>query len=133
MGVVELDGGLVGEGVPVVAAAAKPRHDVGQRARDQEILLDEPQVSAPGRGVVGVKNARQHLGGDFFVDGVEEIAAAELQEVEVLVGGGVPEPQGVDVPPAIADDRPIIGDADNDGRHVRRPRSAARPSSGKRS
>ena len=93
VGVVELDGDLVGQGLPVVAAAAEPRDDVGQRAGDQEILLDEPQVPAAGRRVVGVEHARQHLGGDLLVDGVEEIAAAELQEVEVVVRRGAPEPR----------------------------------------
>ncbi len=48
VGVVELDGDLVGEGLPVVAAAAEPRHDVGQRTGDQKVLLDEPQVAARG-------------------------------------------------------------------------------------
>ena len=117
--VVELDGDLVGEGFPVVAAAAEPRHDVGQRTGHQKVLLDEPQVAAAGGGVVGVEDARQHFGGDFFVDGVEEIAAAELQEIEVLVGGGAPEPQRVDGLSAVADDRSIIGNAAQDGRHVR--------------
>ena len=68
----------------------------------------------------GIEDARQHLGGDFLVDGVEEIAAAELQEIEVLVGGGAPEPKRVDGLAAIADDRPIIGNSAQDGRHVRR-------------
>ena len=107
VGVVELDGDLVGEGFPVVAAAAEPRHDVGQRTRDQKILLDKPQVAAAGRGIVRIEDARQHLGGDLLVDGVEEIAAAELQEIEILVSGGAPEPKRVDGLPAIADDRPI--------------------------
>ena len=118
VGVVELDGDLVGKGVPVVAAAAEPADDVGQRAGDQEVLLDEPEVPAAGSGVVGVEDARQHLGGDFLVDGVEEIAAAELEEVEVFVRGGVPEPQRVDGLAAVADDRAIVGNADEHGRHV---------------
>ena len=49
-----------------------------ERAGDQEILLDEAEVAAAGRGVVGVEDARQDLGGDLLVDGVEEVAAAEL-------------------------------------------------------
>ncbi len=94
--------------------------DVGQRTGDQKVLLDEPQVAAAGSGIVRVKNAGQHLGGDLLVDGVEEIAAAELQEIEILVGGGAPEPERVDGLPAVADDRPIIGNSAQDRRHVRR-------------
>ena len=83
VGVVELDGDLVGQGVPVVAAAAEPRHDVGQRAGDQEILLHEPQALAARRRVVGIEDPGERLGGDLLVDGAEEVAAAELEEVEV--------------------------------------------------
>ena len=86
-----------------------------------------------GRRVVGVEHARQHLGGDLLVDGVEEIAAAELQEVEIVVGGGVPQPQRVDGLAAVADDRPVVGDADEDGRHVRDHRQPSRLSSERRS
>ena len=93
---------FVGEGVPFVAAPLESRHDVAERAGDQEVFLDEAEVSAPGRGIVGVEHPRQHLGGDFLVDGVEEIAPAEFQEVEVLVSGGVPQPERVDGSAAVS-------------------------------
>ena len=44
--VVELDGDLVGQGRPVVAAPAEAADDVGQRAGDEEVLLHEPQPLA---------------------------------------------------------------------------------------
>ena len=90
VGVVELDRGLVGEGLPVIAAAAEPRDDVGQRTGHQEVLLDKSQVPAARRGVVGIEHARQHLGGDLLVNGIEEIAAAEFEEIEVFVSGARP-------------------------------------------
>ncbi len=118
VGVVELDRDLVGQRLPVVAAAAEPRDDIGQRAGDQEILLDEPQAFAAGRRVVGVEDPRERLGRDLLVDGVEEVAAAELQEVEVLMCRRAPEPQRVDGPAAVADDRPVVRRADQGRRHV---------------
>ena len=118
VGVVELDRDLVGQRVPVVAPAAEPRHDIGQRAGDQEILLDEPQALAAGRRVVGIEDPRERLGGDLLVDGVEEVAAAELAEVEVLVRRRAPEPERVDRPAAVADDRPVVGQAHEGRRHV---------------
>ena len=52
----------------------KRRDDVGQRAGDQEVLLEEAQMPA-GRGrVVGVEHAGQVLGQDLVVDRPEEIA-----------------------------------------------------------
>ena len=56
VGVVELDRDLVRQRRPVVPAAAEPGDDVGQRAADEEVLLEEPQrparaaSSRPGRG-----------------------------------------------------------------------------------
>ena len=92
MGVVELDGDLVGQGFPVVAPTAEPRQDVGQGTGDQKILLNQTEVTAAGRGVIGIEHACQHLRGNLLVNGVEEIAAAELQEVEVEVRRRAPEP-----------------------------------------
>src|SRR5271157_2104029 len=43
------------------------------------------------------------------MNGIEEVAAAKLHEVEILVGRGAPEPQRVDCPAAVTDDRPVIG------------------------
>ena len=43
VGVVELDGDLVGKAAPVGVVAAEPAHEVRQRAGDQEILLHEAQ------------------------------------------------------------------------------------------
>ena len=132
VGVVELDRDLLGQRVPVVAPAAEPRHDIGQRAGDQEILLDEPQALAAGRRVVGIEDPRERLGGDLLVDGVEEVAAAEFAEVEVPVRRRAPESQRVDRPAAVADDRPVIRQAHEGRRRVPDDLEPTRPSTGNR-
>ena len=110
---------LSGKAFQSLPRRRKRRDDVGQRAGDQEILLDEPEVAAARGGVVGIEDAGEGLGGDLVVDGAEEVAAAELEEVEVLVRGRPPEPQRVDGLAAVADDRPIVGNASEDRRQVR--------------
>src|SRR5271157_5694155 len=42
------------------------------------------------------------------MDGIEEVSAAELHEVEILVGRGAPEPQCVDCPAAVTDDGSVV-------------------------
>ena len=127
MGVVELDRHLVRQRRPVVPAAAEPGDDVGQRAGDQEILLDEPQRPAAGRRVVRVEDAGDRLREDPVRHRAEEIAAAELAEVEDVRRRGLPEPERVDRPPAVADHRPIVRHAEEVSRTARdAPRSRPR-------
>ena len=52
------------------------------------------------------------------MDGIEEVAAAKLHEVEILVGRGAPEPQCVDCPAAVTDDRSVVGRPLEDRRDV---------------
>ena len=60
--VVELDGDFLGKRAPVGVAAPEAAHEIGQRAGDQEILLQEPQPLASCCGVVGIQHARQRFG-----------------------------------------------------------------------
>ena len=62
VGVVELDGDLLGKLVPVGVAAPKAPHQVGQRAGDQEILLHEAQSLSQARGIVGIQHPRERFG-----------------------------------------------------------------------
>ena len=55
VGVVELDGDLLGKRIPVGIAAAETPHEVGQRAGHQEILLHEAQPLPHARGIVGIQ------------------------------------------------------------------------------
>ena len=111
MGVVELDGHLLGQGLPGIAAPLEPAKDVGQRAGDEEVLLEEPERSAPRRRVVGVEHPRERLGHDLVEHRAEELASGELAEIEEVGRGRGPEPQGVDRPAAVAGDGTIVGHA----------------------
>jgi hypothetical protein len=62
--------------------------------------------------IVGVENARQRFRVERFGDRGYEIAAAEPLKVEPLGGCGAPQPQRIDRVAAVANHRPIIGDAD---------------------
>ena len=59
MGVVELDGGLVGQRCQIAVEAAEAPHEIGQRAGDQEIFLDEAQSLTHGGRIVGIEHAGQ--------------------------------------------------------------------------
>ncbi len=47
MRVVELNGNLVREDIPVSVGAQKAPHEIGERAGDQEILLHEAKSRGP--------------------------------------------------------------------------------------
>ena len=72
MRVVELDGRLLGQRPPVRIRLAEPADDVGERAGNEEIFLQQSK-SAPLRGViVGIKNTRQRLRIERFDDRCDE-------------------------------------------------------------
>ena len=62
MRVVELDRRLLGEQAPVGVGPAKTAHEIGQRAGDQEVLLNEAQTLALACRIIRIKNARERLG-----------------------------------------------------------------------
>src|SRR5262249_54863738 len=78
----------------------------------QEILLHEPKPLAHARGVVRIQHPCQGLGSEFLRHSADEFAVAERLKVEVVRGGRFPETQRVDRLSAVADYRPIVGDAD---------------------
>ena len=112
MRIVHLDRRLVGQRPPIRVRFAKSAHDIAERTGDKEIFLHQPELAPLHRMIVGIENARQRFRVKRFGDRGDEIAAAELLEVETLRGGGAPEPQCVDRVAAIADHRPVIGNAD---------------------
>ena len=62
MCIVELDGDFPGECAPIGVATPEAAHDIGQRAGDEEILLQEAQrLSASGR-IVGIQDPRERVG-----------------------------------------------------------------------
>ena len=97
VGVVELDDDLVGECRPVGVAEPEPADDVPQRARDQEILLLEPQFPAGLRAVAGVEHLGEVLRAHLRLDGFRVPAGVEQVQVERLPAGpGAPQPDDVD-------------------------------------
>src|SRR5262249_24484258 len=80
--VAELNGDLVGQRVPRVSKAPKAPQDIGQRARNQEVFLRKAQETAALGGVIRIEDARQVLYRDLAQHGTDEVAAAELAEVE---------------------------------------------------
>ena len=110
VGIVELDRDLFRKRRPVVPAAQEPGHDVGQRAGDQEVFLDKPQRSASGRGVVRIEDAADRLREHPVRYRAEEIAAAELAEIENVRGCGLPQAECVDRPSPITDHGPVVRD-----------------------
>ena len=119
MRVVELDGDLLGKRVPIGVAAPEAPHQIGQRAGDQKILLHEAQSLPHARRVVGIEHPREGFGRERLGHRADEIAVAELLEIEVIGRRRGPEPQRVDGLAAVADDGPIERDADQ-------PRTAGR-------
>ena len=76
---------LSGRACQSLSPRRKRRDDVGQRAGAPGSIPGRTAASWPGGGgVVGVEHARQRLGRDLLVDGADEIAVAELAEVEVI-------------------------------------------------
>ena len=67
-------------------------------------------------GVVRIEHARERLGRERLGQRADEVAAAELLEVEVVRRRRGPEAQRVDGLAAVADDRAIERDADQAGR-----------------
>src|SRR5882724_5574674 len=114
--VIELDGDPFGKRAPVSIGAAKSPDQVAQRARDEKVLLHEPQSLPAGGGVVGIKNASERLGGEGLGQRVDELAMTEALEIEVVGRARPPQAQRVDRLAAIAHYRPIEWNADQRGR-----------------
>ena len=112
MRVVELNGDLVGQRGPIIAGGAEAADEVGQRAGDEKVFLKESQTFALRRVIVGIQHARDRLGGERFGQRADEIAAAELGEVEIIRRLDGPQAQRVDGFAAIADHGPVIRNAD---------------------
>ena len=113
MRVVQLDGDLVRQRLERVPVSAVAPQDVLERARDQEVLLPEPELAARVDAVVRVEDLGQVLGLHLLVHGRRVVALAEVLEVELPVGARGPEPQRVHVGAAPADDRHVVGHPDD--------------------
>ena len=112
MRVVELDGYLPRERVPVGIGAAEAAHQIRQRAGDEKVLLHEPQCLPQGRGVVGIEDSRQRFGGEPLGQRAHELTVAERLKVEGLGRRSRPKAQRVDRLAAVAHHRAIEGQPD---------------------
>ncbi len=112
MGVVQLDRHVVGQCVPVGVPTPEAADEVGQRAGDEEVLLHEAEPLPHRRRIVRIEDAGQRLGPEALGQRADEVAVAELLEVEIVPGPRRPEPERVDRLPAIADDGTVERHAD---------------------
>ena len=89
MGIVELNRNLAGKGAPVSAAGgAKAPDDIRQRTGNQKIFLHETQRLAPARRIVGIEHAGERFRLQGFRYRGDEIALAELLEIEEIGSRG---------------------------------------------
>src|SRR5689334_24285628 len=115
MRVIELKGRFFRERVPVCVSALESPRDIGERARHQEILLNEPQPLTHAGGVIRIQNAVECFRGQRVGKRSHEIAAAELPEVETVGRRGCPQPEGIYGLPAVTDHRAIEWDSEQAG------------------
>ena len=113
MGVVELDGDLVGEGVDFVAVGLEAADDVMEGAGDEEILLLEAEAAALLDVVVRIEDLGDVFREGLGLVGLHVVAVVEEGEVEFLGGLGLPQAQVVDGVVAVAGNRNIVGDAED--------------------
>ena len=114
MGVVHLDGGLVGQKFEIVVLLAEAAHDVADGAGDQEVLLHQAKLFA-GHGRVGrIEHARDVFAGDLLLDGVDVVAAIEDVDVEVFGRARGEQAEPVHGVAEIADDGHVGRHAEHD-------------------
>ena len=112
MGVVELDRPLLREGTQRLPdPLLMDVQDVLQRARHEEVLLQQPQPLAGVGFVVGVEHLGDGLRDDLFVDRLVEVAGVEDFQRKGFQGPRAPQRQGVAGVDAVALDRGVVGDA----------------------
>mmetsp|Transcript_41521 Transcript_41521/g.96930 ORF Transcript_41521/g.96930 Transcript_41521/m.96930 type:complete len:774 (+) Transcript_41521:686-3007(+) len=81
--------------------------------RDKEVLLLQAELLAGPVVVVGVENLGDLEGALAGGEGLVVVTLVELAEVNVLVGHGGPEAEGVGVERVVAGDGGVVGDSDN--------------------
>ena len=115
MGVVELQRESLGK--VVHRCVGEIIHDVQhvlQRARHEEVLLQQPKLLARLELVVRVQHLRDCLRGDLVLDGLVVVAGVERLQCERLHGARAPQRQHVARVDAVALNRGVVGDALDD-------------------
>ena len=88
--------------------------DVLQRARDEEVLLQQPQLFTDLRFVVGVKHLGDVLGDHLILDRAVVVPGVERLQCQCVDRVGAPQRQGVAGVDAVALDRGAVVDALDD-------------------
>ncbi len=93
--------------------AFKAAQDILQGTGNEEIFLLEAELFAIKYVVVGVEDLGEVFGQNLVGDGIDIFAAIEI--VEVKIGGcfGRPQTESIDSASAVADNRQIVGHADD--------------------
>ena len=108
MRVVQLDRGLVREIVKAGEFLEMPPDEVLQRGRGEEILLPKAQLLAGRCGVGRIEDLGDGFGPHPIRHGPDMVALVEGVEAQGIAGPRRPEPQGIDVLAAPADDRRVV-------------------------
>ena len=95
VGVIELNGNLIGEGVPGVISQMKTANNVAQRTCAEEVLLLEPQLLALGCLVVRIKHLTDIFSIGFHFDGTHIVAGIKKLEIELVGGPCAPQTQNI--------------------------------------
>jgi hypothetical protein len=82
VGVVELNGDLVGEFLPGALALLETSHDIVERSGAPEVLLLQAKLFTTVKVVVGVEDSRNSLSTLLISYGALVLARVELLEVE---------------------------------------------------
>ena len=115
MGVVDLDGVVLGEGADIAPLEDVLAHDVLGGGGDEEILLLQTQVLALDVIVGGIEDLGDDLGHGALLQALDIFALGEEVHIQGVGAVGLPEAQGVDLPPAVAGHQHIPGHGDHGG------------------
>src|SRR5271169_6338684 len=110
MRVIELHRNLLGQLVPVRVESLEAAYEIGQRTRDQEILLQEAQSLSHGCGVIRIQHSSKRFRFESFAQLTHKVAGAEFLKIEVIRSSRGPQPESVDRLSPIAHHGTIEGD-----------------------
>ena len=113
VGVVQLNGNLVGKLGPIGVVFLKAADDVAQRAGGEKVLLEQAQLFAGLGVVVRVEDLADGLGHVLLPDRFLVASAVEGLEIEFLRRFRFPKAEKIDRLRAETRDRYVIGNANN--------------------
>ena len=110
MGVVELDGNMLGQIQQRVVNVQVSAQQILQRSRDKEKLLAQAQLLPGLVAVCRIQHTGDAFGTHHLGHCTQMVTGVETPQVQVMQGPGPPQAQGVDTGTAPADDGCVIGD-----------------------